>query len=935
MQCKRMSVWMSAIATAVWLMCLVGYTHAAHILVSGNSMNHSNTNLTGAIAGLGHTAVFVAPGDFAATSLTGFDAIWLDGFSQYGTGAWPQRLLTFMNTGGNVLVQSPGFGSEGLAFYPLGTQLATVFTCPLGQDMITIVDALSPLGANHAVNAGLTNAGLSQWGASACGYFSTIGTFHGLTHTGTVGQWGTIVTAVGAGYLVYTQQVVSQYLSSATNPGATSQAARFLDNVVTLTNIQPSHTLTVTKTGTGTGTVSSTPAGITCGADCTEVYADNTVVTLAATPVVGALFGGWSGHADCSDGAVRMNAAKTCTATFTLGPKTLTVTKAGTGTGTVSSAPAGINCGADCTEAYPHGTVVTLTATPAVGSAFGGWSGHADCGDGAVRMNAAKTCTATFTRPPQTLTVTKAGTGTGTVSSAPAGISCGADCTEAYPYNTVVVLTPTPAVGSAFGDWSGHADCGDGAVRMNAAKTCTATFNPASPQTLMVTKAGTGTGTVSSVPAGISCGADCTQAYPYNTVVVLTPTPAVGSAFGGWSGHADCGDGAVRMNAAKTCAATFVALGPSLVSTSGRQLIVRRRNPDGTLALAMPYLMRGVTWSPASPGTATTPTDPQNTTVRRPEFGLWGDLDIPLIAAMQANTVLVSMDFGVDALLGPRGLALLNAFYHEGIMVVMTVDEAINDLARVQQAVNFYKAHPAILMWMLGNEWNINRYFGVASSVDDAARRTEVAAALIKTLDLHHPVATSYGEIDINAEGLRLADTERYVNTLCPSVDVWGLNIYRGRTFGSLFAEWAALSTKPMFLGEFGTDAFRTTAPTFPPQGAIDEAMQAEWTLALWNHLFRNLSAHNAATVAVGGAVFAWNDEWWKVAPAGSQQTGGFVLPYGHPDGFANEEYWGIVTMARQSRQLYTILQSAFDPLFIPPPLTIAFHALSRGGVGT
>ena len=323
--------------------------------------------------------------------------------------------------------------------------------------------------------------------------------------------------------------------------------------------IDPPQTLTVTKAGTGTGTVSSVPAGITCGADCTEAYPYSTVVTLTATPAAGAVFSGWSGHADCSDGAVRMNAAKTCTATFIRPPQTLTVTKAGTGTGTVTSAPAGITCGADCTEAYAYNTVVVLSPTPAVGSAFGGWSGHVDCADGAVRLTAAKTCTATFTpAPPQTLTVTKAGTGTGTVSSAPAGITCGADCTEAYAYNTVVVLTPTPAAGAVFGGWSGHADCFDGAVRMTAAKTCTATFTRP-PQTLTVIKTGTGIGTVTSAPAGIACGADCVQAYPYNTVVILTPTPAVGSAFASWSGHADCSEGSITMTAAKTCVATFSA----------------------------------------------------------------------------------------------------------------------------------------------------------------------------------------------------------------------------------------------------------------------------------------------------------------------------------------------------------------------------------------
>ncbi|MDH4138922.1 MAG: hypothetical protein OEW09_19730, partial [Anaerolineae bacterium] len=76
----------------------------------------------------------------------------------------------------------------------------------------------------------------------------------------------------------------------------------------------------------------------------------------------------------------------------------LTVNKAGTGTGTVTSDPAGINCGADCTEGYSDLTSVTLTATAAAGSTFAGWSGDADCSDGQVTMNADKTCTATFQR---------------------------------------------------------------------------------------------------------------------------------------------------------------------------------------------------------------------------------------------------------------------------------------------------------------------------------------------------------------------------------------------------------------------------------------------------------------------------------------------------------------------------------------------------------
>jgi hypothetical protein len=74
---------------------------------------------------------------------------------------------------------------------------------------------------------------------------------------------------------------------------------------------------------------------------------------------------------------------------------TLTVTKAGTGTGTVTSAPAGINCGTYCSESYANGTPVSLTAIPDPGSIFVGWGGNC-AADGTVTLDAAKTCTATF-----------------------------------------------------------------------------------------------------------------------------------------------------------------------------------------------------------------------------------------------------------------------------------------------------------------------------------------------------------------------------------------------------------------------------------------------------------------------------------------------------------------------------------------------------------
>ncbi len=271
----------------------------------------------------------------------------------------------------------------------------------------------------------------------------------------------------------------------------------------------PQYILTVAKSGTGSGTVASSPSGITCGTDCSEAYGPGTTVTLTATPDAGSVFTGWSGDCSGTDttATVTMTGPKMCIATFQAG-YTLSVAIAGTGSGTVTSSPAGISCGSDCSEAYNPGTNVTLTATPDTGSVFTGWSG--DCsGTNAtvtVTMNSNKTCTATFTQQQYTLTVTKSGTGSGTVTSSPSGITCGTDCSEAYGPGTTVTLTATPDTGSAFTGWSG--DCSwkelTVTVTIDTDKTCTATFSPASGPDLTGSWARL-THSCKNTPAGLKC----------------------------------------------------------------------------------------------------------------------------------------------------------------------------------------------------------------------------------------------------------------------------------------------------------------------------------------------------------------------------------------------------------------------------------------------
>jgi hypothetical protein len=139
------------------------------------------------------------------------------------------------------------------------------------------------------------------------------------------------------------------------------------------------------------------------------------------------------------------------------------------GSGTVTSSPPGIACGADCAGSYPMGALVTLIATPAAGMQFAGWSGGG-CGGTAsctVTGNGALAVTATFASaaPPAKYTLTVTRSGSGAVTSAPEGIGCGSECIQTYFAGTEVTLKPSAKGGWTFAGWSG-ACSGTGSCRV-------------------------------------------------------------------------------------------------------------------------------------------------------------------------------------------------------------------------------------------------------------------------------------------------------------------------------------------------------------------------------------------------------------------------------------------------------------------------------------
>ncbi|MBF0388118.1 MAG: cadherin-like domain-containing protein, partial [Candidatus Omnitrophica bacterium] len=171
-------------------------------------------------------------------------------------------------------------------------------------------------------------------------------------------------------------------------------------NAMIITVVPAMYDLVVTKFGNGAGTVISD--SIVCGETCTASKADRSEVTLVAIPSQGSIFAGWSGSGCAGTGGCRltMGGAKTVSAEFALIPVSvpvpvmvdLTVTKLGSGEGTITSVPVGIDCGTTCTASIIKGNAVTMTAAPVLGSNFAGWTGGGCSGTGvcSVTMDTAK-----------------------------------------------------------------------------------------------------------------------------------------------------------------------------------------------------------------------------------------------------------------------------------------------------------------------------------------------------------------------------------------------------------------------------------------------------------------------------------------------------------------------------------------------------------------
>ncbi len=301
------------------------------------------------------------------------------------------------------------------------------------------------------------------------------------------------------------------------------------------------NTYTVTGTRTSTnGTITPATRTVNHGSTTTFTITPNVGYTASASGCGGSLSG-----TTYTTGVITANC--TVTATFTLNTYTVTGTRTSTN-GTITPATRTVN----------HGATTTFTITPNVGytasaSGCGGSLSGTTYTTGVITANC--TVTATFTL--NTYTVTGSAGANGTITPATRTVNHGATTTFTITPNVGYTASASGCGGSLSGT-----TYTTGVITANC--TVTATFTIMS-FALTTNKSGTGTGTLTSNPAGINCGATCSTNYNYGTSVTLSHTAAANSLFTGWSG-ACTGTGActVSMTQARNVTASF-ALMPDLV----------------------------------------------------------------------------------------------------------------------------------------------------------------------------------------------------------------------------------------------------------------------------------------------------------------------------------------------------------------------------------
>jgi hypothetical protein len=341
--------------------------------------------------------------------------------------------------------------------------------------------------------------------------------------------------------------------------------------------------------------------------------------------------------------------------------------------------------------------------------------------------------------------------------------------------------------------------------------------------------------------------------------------------------------------------------------------VITNRSDKGSILTVngKPFFINGMNWDYFPIGTNYT-------------YSLWAqpedvirsalDYEMGLLRDMGVNTIRLYMDvpvrwityiyenYGIYTVLnhtfGRYGLMLNNQWVAETDYSSPLVKDLL--LKEVTKMVNTYKNTPGILMFLLGNENNYGLTWKGAETenVPTEDERSKNAAThlyklfneavlAMKAIDRSHPISICNGDLlylDIIARE-------------CTAVDVFGINIYRGLSFGDAYQKVKAGFNKPVMFTEFGADAFNTITHS------EDQEAQAACLVSNWKEIYANAAGKGKAGNSIGGFTFQFSDGWWKNGQTynldmhdstASWSNGGYQNDFKKGQNNMNEEWFGI-----------------------------------------
>ena len=365
----------------------------------------------------------------------------------------------------------------------------------------------------------------------------------------------------------------------------------------------------------------------------------------------------------------------------------------------------------------------------------------------------------------------------------------------------------------------------------------------------------------------------------------------------------------------------------------GQSKVFVEKGKDGMKLIVdgKPFVINGMNWDYVPIGS--TITDP----------GIWNksddiikaalDSEMSLLKNMGVNTIrtyglkpkwitYIYDNYGIYTMLnitfGAYGLTIDGAWVPKTDYANKRTKEVL--MKEASDMANTYKGTRGLLLYMLGNENNYHLVWTGSETEDipiDKSDETNLAAKylyrafndaakIVKGIDSSIPVAICNGDLGF----IDLVKQE------CTDIDIYGTNMYRGKSFGTAYKEVKEKLNLPMLLTEFGADAFNAR------DNKEDQQMQAYYDVENWKDIYSNVAGLGKAGNSLGGFTFQFSDGWWKYGQTknlsqhdnnASWANGGYPKDQEKPgDNNMNEEWFGICAKgATNERGLYQLYPRA------------------------